>query len=235
MSPDPLTIHHRVPRDDLALGLVRVEGLRVGPAPDELAAELEGLLSQRAGAELDEAQEALRRGSRDVLRNGRYKPTGRGKPASEYLMRAASRGEFPRINGPVDTNNLVSLRHCVPISLLDLDRAGSAELELRLGAGGESYVFNPAGQELGLQDLVCGCALAGGASRPLVTPIKDSMAAKLQDDSRRVAGIIYYPLAAGSEEHLARASEEFLRWLLACGPDAAGTWSVLLPGRSASL
>ena len=30
--------------------------------------------------------------SRDLLRHGGYKPTGRGKPASEYLVRAAGDG-----------------------------------------------------------------------------------------------------------------------------------------------
>ncbi len=30
---------------------------------------------------------------RKLLRHGGYKPTGRGKPASEYLVRAAGEGE----------------------------------------------------------------------------------------------------------------------------------------------
>lgn len=56
-------------------------------------------------------------------RNGRYKPTGRGKPANEYLLRAANDGTFPSINGLVDSNNLLSLEHMVPISVWDLDLA----------------------------------------------------------------------------------------------------------------
>ena len=158
-----ITVHHRVPRDDLGLGLVRLEGVRVGAAPAELADELDRCVeaTRGRGDALDPRFEALRQGGRAVLRNGRYKPTGRGKPASEYLMRAAAEGSFPRINGPVDANNLVSLAHAVAISLWDLDLAASDDFEVRPGRPAERYVFNPTGQVLELEDLVCGCALQG--------------------------------------------------------------------------
>src|SRR3712207_7695492 len=45
-----------------------------------------------------------------LLRNGGFRPSGRNKPASEYLAQAAREGRFPRINNLVDVNNLVSLR-----------------------------------------------------------------------------------------------------------------------------
>ena len=51
---------------------------------------------------------------------------------------------------------------------------------------------------LELEDLVCGCALdPDGASRPLVTPIKDSLATKIRPGSTRLGGCIYYPLGHG--------------------------------------
>ena len=46
---------------------------------------------------------------RDVFRHGGYKPTGRGKPASEYLVRAAGEGKLSTINAAVDLCNVVSL------------------------------------------------------------------------------------------------------------------------------
>jgi DNA/RNA-binding domain of Phe-tRNA-synthetase-like protein len=232
-----ITVHHRVPRDDLALGLVHVEGVRVGPAPAALASELDRCVeaSRRRGGTLDPSSEALRQGGRAILRNGRYKPTGRGKPASEYLMRAAAEESFPRINGPVDAGNLVSLGRAVAISLRDLDLAGTDALELRLGAPGERYVFNPTGQMLDLEDLVCGCGLRAGGSTPIVTPIKDSMATKLREQSTRLGGAIYYPLAAGSAAALKQIADELLRWLLLCGERPEGTRAVLLPGQSVSL
>jgi DNA/RNA-binding domain of Phe-tRNA-synthetase-like protein len=233
-----ITIHNRIPRDDLALGLVRVEGIVIGPAPQPLADELELWIDHRNGGTLTDEDEAVRKGSRDMLRNGVYKPTGRGKPASEYLARAANEGNFPRINGPVDANNLVSLKHCVPISVWDLDLAGTAEFEFRLGLEGEVYVFNPTGQELGLQDLVCGCELLAGQdppSRPVVTPIKDSLATKLRAETTRLAGCLYYPLAAGNPAGLEQATAELLRWLELCGPAPRGTLALCLPGQSVEL
>ena len=228
-----ITFHHRIDRPDLALGLVRVEGIEVAPATTSLQLELDRWIAERKQRQLNPEEERLRQGSREVLRNGSYRPTGRGKPASEYLMRAAGEGSFPRLNGPVDANNLVSLQHCVPISLWDVALAGSDEFEFRLGRAGESYVFNATGQVLDLADLVCGCALDGGdSSRPLVTPIKDSLATKLRADSSRIAGCIYYPVGAGSRPQLSRITGEFLKWLLSCGARAQGQCELCMPGET---
>ena len=228
-----ISIHNRVPREDLALGLVRAEGVRSGEAPAELSEALDRLIAEREGRDLDPSEEALRKGSRDILRNGKYKPTGRGKPASEYLMREAANGRFPRINGSVDANNLVSLKACVPISLWDLDLAGDPQAyEVRLGAEEEQYVFNAGGQLLQLRDLVCGCALTGDESTALITPIKDGLASKLTPDSTRLAGCIYYPLPAGSKEHLEQVTKEFAGWLGKCGDGVDVSWGIVMPGAS---
>src|SRR5882672_4860154 len=53
--------------------------------------------------------EAVRGAVRDLLRHGGYKPTGRGKPSSEYLVRAAAEGALRPINAAVDACNAVSL------------------------------------------------------------------------------------------------------------------------------
>src|SRR5690606_14984603 len=98
---------NRTPTDNAAgglrLGLVRAEGLRAGARPDGLDAAIGAL-----DPDLDATREARRLAARDMLRHGRYKPTGRGKPASEYLLRALAEGDFPRIHAVVDVNNLVS-------------------------------------------------------------------------------------------------------------------------------
>ena len=219
----------------MGLGLVRVEGIQVGPAPAALTAELDRWILRRGSADLDPAEEALRKASRDILRNGKYKPTGRGKPASEYLQRAAREDSFPRINGPVDANNLVSLRYCVAISLWDLDLAGVEGFEFRLGAEDEQYVFNPSGQVLGLRDLVCGCGLGLDGSTPLVTPIKDGMATKIGPATTRLAGAIYFPLSEGGVEILTTITGEFLSWLGQCGESTTGLSAVALPGETVSL
>lgn len=228
-----LTVHHRVPRADIALGLVLAEGLRAERAPEPLATALDRLIERRRATPLSPEEDGIRERCRDILRNGSYKPTGRGKPASEYLLRAATEGDFPRINGPVDANNLVSLGHLAPISLWDLDLAGTSTFEVRLGAAGESYVFNSAGQLLELRDLVCGCGLfANGRSRPMVTPIKDSLATKLTSATTRVAACIYWPLDVG-EERLERATRELAEWLGRCGEDVRTALAVCRPGETA--
>lgn len=237
----PITIFHRVPREDLALGLVRVRGVSAGAAPAALAAELDQTIARHREDDLEPHLEALRKGSRDVLRNGVYRPSGRGKPASEYLLRAARKDDFPRINGLVDANNLVSLRHCVAISVWDEELMLSLgqQLELRLGAEHEQYVFNPAGQTLRLQDLVCGCAIpaTGGesASLPMVSPIKDSLATKTRPETTRVMGCVYFPLTAGDQQQLEQITTELLDWLRQCGEQTTGTMAVLLAGQSLSL
>ncbi len=71
-----------------------------------------------AGAEAPLASsDAVKSAVRDLLRAGGYKPSGRSKPASEYLAAAAAKGEFPRINALVDACNVVSLHAGLPISL----------------------------------------------------------------------------------------------------------------------
>lgn len=69
-----------------------------------------------------ERSEEVRSATRDLLRHGGYKPTGRGKPASEYLVRAATEGVLGSINPAVDACNAVSLNSGLPISLVDRDR-----------------------------------------------------------------------------------------------------------------
>ena len=86
------------------------------PSPEWLTA----LLRLDAPAPLMR-DEAARQAVRDLLRHGGYKPTGRGKPASEYLVRAADEGVLSSINAAVDACNAVSLHSGLPISVVDLD------------------------------------------------------------------------------------------------------------------
>ena len=61
--------------------------------------------------------ENVRATVRDMLRHGGYKPTGRGKPASEYLVRAVGEGKLASINAAVDVCNVVSLHSGLPVRL----------------------------------------------------------------------------------------------------------------------
>src|SRR4051812_13679393 len=79
---------------------------------------LTDLLRPGAAAPVSSSDE-LRGHVRDLLRHGGYKPTGRGKPASEYLLKAAAEG-MTSINAAVDACNVASLHSGIPISVVDL-------------------------------------------------------------------------------------------------------------------
>ena len=61
---------------------------------------VEALLSPASEAPLTRSEET-RQAIRDLLRHGGYKPTGRGKPASEYLVKAVDAGKLGPINAAV--------------------------------------------------------------------------------------------------------------------------------------
>ena len=175
----------------LAVAWIFSEGCRVEASGENLLELLRS--SARAaleGSELPDAQ-SRRAAVRDMLRFGSYKPTGRGKPASEYLLRAASEGTFPEINSLVDINNLVSVKSQFPISMVDTDKAGSAHFLVRRGREGEEYVFNPSGQVLSLRDLLLAARMPEDA--PCATPIKDCQATKTDMGTRNALALIYAP------------------------------------------
>jgi DNA/RNA-binding domain of Phe-tRNA-synthetase-like protein len=165
--------------------VVRAEGVVFGPSPAALTEKIAALVAERASQEFP--PEALRAGMRRLLKKGGFKPTGRNKPASEYLARAAREGRFPVIANLVDINNYVSLLSGLPASLLDLDVVGDS-MVLRPGREAESYTFNASGQVIDVKGLICLCR-AGGAA--LGNPVKDSMEAKASEATKRVVGVIY--------------------------------------------
>jgi DNA/RNA-binding domain of Phe-tRNA-synthetase-like protein len=169
---------------------------------------------------------------RDMLRHGKYKPAGRSKPSSEYLLAAALEaaepgspaGTFPLVNGPVDINNAVSLEWGYPASIFDAAKTGF-ELVLRRGQAGESYVFNPSGQLIELEDLLCVCALVDGAWKPCGNPVKDAMATKVFEGARDVLAVVYAPASDPGSE-LEACAARFAELLAAsCGPESVG-WSI---------
>jgi DNA/RNA-binding domain of Phe-tRNA-synthetase-like protein len=162
---------------------------------------------------------------RGMLRYGGYKPAGRAKPSSEYLLAAALEGGFPLVNAPVDANNAISLEWGYPASVFDAAKTGS-EILLRRGVAGESYVFNPSGQEIGLEDLIVACrrgaAGSGGAWEPCGNPVKDAMAAKVFEDAGDVVAVVYAP-ATDPRDRLESCAARFRELLLSeCGAEESG-------------
>jgi len=170
-------------------------------------------------------------GVRGMLRFGKYKPAGRSKPSSEYLLAAALEGDaplggFPLVNGPVDANNAVSLEWGYPASVFDLAKTGG-EFLLRRGLAGEAFVFNRSGQSIDLEDLIVACRRGPeGLWEPCGNPVKDAMATKVFDDARDVAAILYAP-AAESAAGLKACAARFAELLRAeCGALESGFLTV---------
>ena len=137
-------------------------------------------------------REAIKKDTRALLRHGGYKPSGRGKPSSEYLARAISEGDLPEINAAVDSCNALSVHSGLPISVVDLDLL---EPPLRVAAAErESYVFNASGQEIQLDGLLC----LSDATGPRANAVKDCHATKTHAESRSLIVVVWGPAAHGA-------------------------------------
>lgn len=157
-----------------------------------------------------ERTEELRTAVRDMLRHGGYKPTGRGKPASEYLVRAGEENALRSINLAVDSCNVVSLHSGLPISVVDVDRA-VPPFRIAIASVGEKYVFNPAGQEIDLSGLVC----LFDAEGPCGNAVKDSQRTKTSDETRRTLTVIWG--CAAFDDALKRATAWYQDLLVRAG------------------
>ncbi|MBV8758911.1 MAG: hypothetical protein JO257_16610 [Deltaproteobacteria bacterium] len=132
------------------------------------------------------SSDTVRTEVRQLLRHGGFRPSGRSKPAAEYLHAAHQEGRFPRINAAVDACNVVSLWSGLPISLVDADKL-QQPLTVRVLPMGTSYVFNPSGQVIDAGGLVALCDAEG----PTGTPVKDAQRTKTHDGTLRAISIVW--------------------------------------------
>jgi len=140
-----------------------------------------------------QGREEVRGAVRDLLRHGGYKPTGRGKPASEYLVRVAGEGKLEPINAAVDVGNAVSLHSGLPISVVDVDRL-RAPVRVGVAPAGARYVFNASGQEIDLEGLLC----LFDAEGPCANAVKDSERTKTSDETSTTLTLVWGARAAGN-------------------------------------
>jgi DNA/RNA-binding domain of Phe-tRNA-synthetase-like protein len=151
------------------------------PSPPEVRA----LLSQDVPAPL-RSDDAVREAVRALLRHGGFKPTGRSKPASEYLLKAVRDGLLTSINVAVDVCNVVSLHSGLPISVVDLDRA-RGPFRVGVAPAGSSYVFNASGQSIDLGGLLC----LFDAEGPCANAVKDAQRTKTTAETRRTLSLVW--------------------------------------------
>jgi DNA/RNA-binding domain of Phe-tRNA-synthetase-like protein len=166
------------------------------PSPPSLLT----LLDLEAPAPL-KSDDRVRELVRDLLRQGGFKPTGRSKPASEYLIKAVREKLLSPINLAVDACNVVSLHSGLPISVVDLDRCRTP-LKISIAQQGASYVFNATGQSIDLAGLIC----LFDADGPCANAVKDAQRTKTTEESVRTLSIIW-----GTKELPGRAAEA-VKW-----------------------
>jgi DNA/RNA-binding domain of Phe-tRNA-synthetase-like protein len=167
--------------------------------------ELQKLLALDAPAPL-RSDDAVREVVRQLLRHGGFKPTGRSKPASEYLIRAVGEGKLSSINVAVDVCNVVSLHSGLPLSVVDLDRA-RAPFRVGVAPAGAAYVFNASGQTIDLGGLLC----LFDADGPCANAVKDAQRTKTDEQTRRTLSLVWGTVALPG---LARETERWYRALL---------------------
>ena len=151
--------------------------------------------------------EELRHEVRNSLRPHGYKPTGRGKPASEYLVSAFEKGIFSPtdgINAAVDLCNLTSFHSGLPISVVDGELL-DGPLKIRWCPKETRYQFNPSGQLIDASGLVALCDKVGVSG----TPVKDSQRTKTSPETTKLVVVLWAPRAA--EAH----GRSVLNWYLA--------------------
>jgi DNA/RNA-binding domain of Phe-tRNA-synthetase-like protein len=130
----------------------------------------------------DTVREAVRR----LLRHGGFKPSGRSKPASEYLVRAVGDGTLGTINAAVDICNVVSLHSGLPISVVDMAKA-KEPFRVGIAPAGASYIFNAAGQTIDLEGLLC----LFDADGPCGNAVKDAQRTKTDAETTRTLTVIW--------------------------------------------
>ena len=151
------------------------------PTPADILA----LLSLHADAPFI-SDDAVREAVRDLLRHGGFKPAGRSKPASEYLVRAVDGGGLGSINAAVDVCNIVSLHSGLPISVVDMAKA-KPPFGVGIAPAGSSYVFNASGQTIELTGLLCLCDADG----PCGNAVKDAQRTKTDVSTTQTLTVIW--------------------------------------------
>ncbi|MBF0314333.1 MAG: hypothetical protein HQK52_13025 [Oligoflexia bacterium] len=204
----------------LAVAIVYAQSVNVKDSPEEFKQMIthlcEGIRSKNQSGDGDNNSDPSKQSIRALLKFGKYRATGRGKPASEYLYNLArEQGAINFINNIVDANNFISLKHQLPISIFDLDQC-TPPLTIRHGLLGERYIFNQSGQDIDLQDLLLVADSANNSSRAIGNPIKDSMATKVfasqtaaTTEAKNVLGVIYANKEVTTKTTLTEAASEF--------------------------
>lgn len=214
-----------LPPGPLRIGLIEAENVQIGPSSKEYLRQIEDEIREMKSPDYV-YPDNLQKGIRSLLKAYGFHPSGRNRPASEYLFKdLQQRGSFNPINNAVDINNHLSLLSNLPISILDLDKSGR-KLCLRVGLENETYLFNREGQALSLKNLL----VAASSEHPHTafgSPVKDSQATKVFESTRNLIGIIYTSQTITPRNELGQLLERFEKILRTEAKASEVNWEIL--------
>lgn len=197
-----------LPPANLRIGLIEARDITVKPSSPEYRDRISSDTKKFITPDCI-YPDHMQKGVRSLLRTFGFQPSGRSRPASEFLFKdLQNRGQFNFINNVVDINNHLSLVSHLPISSFDLDKSGY-DLCLRVGFDDESYVFNHEGQTLSLKKLLV-VARHGDDNAAIGSPVKDSQGTKIFEESTNIAVIIYSPGNITPEDDLQSLLDRYM-------------------------
>lgn len=176
--------------------------------------------SMQADAPLGRSEQ-VRAAVRDLLRAGGFRPSGRNKPASEYLIKAVEKGFFSPGNGinpVVDACNVVSFHSGLPMSVVDLDKTDGS-LSIGVAPEGASYPFNPSGQTIDISGLLAMRDELGWCANA----VKDAQRTKTDDATITTLTVIWGTCALPERTDLA------LSWYKGVLEEMLGASTRLIP------
>ena len=153
--------------------------------------------------------DSIKNAIRELLRHTGFKPAGRAKPSSEYLLRSFQENSFPEVNIAVDTGNIVSLYSGIPLSVIDQSKV-QEPFSICIGKSGENYQFNKSGQTIDIGGMLCFC----DASGPCANPVKDSQRTKTYGTTTDTLTILWGSKTVS--EQVAKAFEWYADLLSLC-------------------
>ncbi len=178
-----------LPPSSLLVGVLEARNVSVKTSSDSYKAQVNADIRKFLSSDFI-YPDHMQKGIRSLLKTFGFHPSGRSRPASEFLFKdLQNRGEFNFINNVVDINNHVSLISHLPISVIDTDKSGY-DLCMRIGFDDESYVFNREGHEISLKKLLV-IARQGGDRAAVGSPVKDSQATKVFAETKNLAFFVY--------------------------------------------
>jgi DNA/RNA-binding domain of Phe-tRNA-synthetase-like protein len=177
-----------LPLSSLLIGVLEAQSIEVAPSSDIFLTEIDEFCKK---LQANPPNFPPNNGIRKLLKFGKFRATGRSKPANEYLLQSVvERRNFPNINNIVDINNFVSLYSLMPASVFDLEKC-NGPMTIRHGTEGEEYVFNNSNHTIQLKDLLLVADSGEAKSRPIGNPVKDRMETKVFENSKNIFAVLY--------------------------------------------